>query len=384
MKKVAIVTPYGAEPRFDNYAEFILAQNLIERGFETRMYTYRTGKTDTVYKGVPVTRCRYRHGISPRLFLSLLFFRPDVILCFHPKSHLNFSAYLAARILGAKFIVEIVGILHDPYIVRDVDDPIGNLIDPPQIITTVTQFLKNFWQKKSWENFVTHFPTKHANTIIAINRDEQRYVQHYYGRESECIYWCTPASIVVAQKPITPLPNTYLFFIGQVKKRKGWDTAIDALAALKARNIKKEMVFVAPLADIERPRAYAQQKGVLDIITFLTGISNEEKQWLYENCDCVLVPSTYEGFGIPIFEAFLAKKPVCATDIPVFREFLTHRENALLSSLGDGEALADSIQLLDSDPTLRNTLIEHGTRTAAKFDKSIMIDHYLRVIDVSR
>ena len=39
MKRIAIVTPYGAEERLDNYAEFVLAQELIERGYDVRMFT---------------------------------------------------------------------------------------------------------------------------------------------------------------------------------------------------------------------------------------------------------------------------------------------------------------------------------------------------------
>src|SRR3990167_3474344 len=76
-KRIAIVTPYGAEPRYDNYPEFILAESLIERGWRVRMYTYAlrnilTYRTDLVYKGIAVARCRHRFGISPKLFLSLL------------------------------------------------------------------------------------------------------------------------------------------------------------------------------------------------------------------------------------------------------------------------------------------------------------------------
>src|SRR3989344_7410425 len=391
MKRIAIVTPYGAEPRLDNYAEFILAQNLVEKGYEVRFFTYRSQKAeyvkDAVYKGVSVFRCRQRFGISPRLFVSLILFRPHTVLCFHPKSLLNFSAYLAARAIRTRFIVEIVGILHDPFIARDIDDPIDTLISPPVLITSVPALLKQLrsGNRSAWNNYVCHAPTAHADTIIAITRHEQEYVKSIYGRSAALIYWCTPQTRVHDQhEPAIEsgkLPDDFLFFIGQVKRRKGWDTVIDALASLKQRGVIKNLVFVSPHTDLHVPIEYAAERGVRDQITFLSAVSNEEKEWLYAHCSYVLVPSRYEGFGLPVFEAFLAEKPICASDIPVFDEFLVHRKNAMISHVGDGNGLADSILALDASSALVHTLIKEGTRTAAQFDYERMVSEYLALID---
>jgi glycosyltransferase involved in cell wall biosynthesis len=281
--------------------------------------------------------------------------------------------------------VEVVGILHDPYIVEDVDDPIGKLKDPSNLILSVGALLRRFHEKKSWENFALHFPTKHADTIIAINDDEKRYIQKYYGRDAVRIYWCTPVATAPAVRPpelATDIaPGTFLLFIGQIKRRKGWDTVIDALASLRAREIERKLVFVTPLANVNVPHTYAEKKGVLDLITFLTSISNEEKTWLYENCRYVLVPSTYEGFGLPVFEAFLAKKPVCATDIPVFREFLQHKKNAMLSPTGDSNMLAESVIELDERPRLARNLVESGAQTAAQLNAERMVADFKQLID---
>ena len=78
-KRIAIITPYGGESRLDNYAEFNLAQGLIAKGWEVRMYTYAARGipgyvNDLNYKGIPVYRTRYRLGVSPRLLLLLLGF----------------------------------------------------------------------------------------------------------------------------------------------------------------------------------------------------------------------------------------------------------------------------------------------------------------------
>ena len=388
-KRIAIVTPYGAEPRYDNYPEFILAESLIERGWRVRMYTYALRdipmyRTDLVYKGIAVARCRHRFGISPKLFLSLLYSRPDVVLCYHPKNFLSYTARLAARVIGARFIVEVTGILHDPYIVDDVDDPEATLKKNPHLITDFVGFVKDALSegvRRSWNNYVLHSPTGNADRIIAINEQEKKYIFEFYGRSAERIYCATPRARDEGQmRPtILPIPDNFLFFIGQIKRRKGWDTAIEGMVALRRMGHPAHLVFVTPQKDLAVPIARARARGVLSDITFLSAVSNEERQWLYSHARAVLVPSTYEGFGLPVFEAFLSGAPVCASDIPVFREFLSHKENAILFTVGSGEALARAVIELDSDPALREHLIEKGRQTAERFSYERMVEKHISV-----
>lgn len=54
-------------------------------------------------------------------------------------------------------------------------------------------------------------------------------------------------------------------------------------------------------------------------ITF-GGIDDETLNELYNACDVLLFPSLYEGFGLPIVEAFASGLPVVTSDIPTIRE----------------------------------------------------------------
>ncbi len=392
-RKIAIVTPYGGEPRLDNYAEFVLAQGLLEKGYDVRFYTYASRHIPTysqnlIYKGVPVFRVRERFGFSPSLFLSILTFRPDTVLTFHPRSFLNFSAYWASRMVRARFIVEIVGILHDPYIVGDTDDPEGTIKSPTKISTSLNTLVREAqsgaW-KNAWENYIFHMPTANADTIIAINENERHHIQSIYKRDAALIYWCAPKLQHTGEMRPQPLsggnmPAQFLLFIGMVKRRKGWDTAIEALSFLKHRGVIKKLVFVSSHTDLSEPIAHAEALGVRDQITFLSQISNEEKSWVYRNCQYVLIPSRYEGFGLPVFEAFLARKPICASDIPVFREFLVDKGNATIFPKGDAAALAEAVLQLDQDTKLRETLTEGGTATAARFNAEEMIKKYVSLL----
>ena len=386
MKRIAIVTPYGAEERLDNYAEFVLAQELIERGYDVRMFTYTSRALeykDEVYKGVPVTRCRERHAFSPRLFSNLLWFRPDIVLALHPRSMLNFSAYWGARAVGARFIVEIVGILHDPFLVKDTDNPYGSEYEKPLLVTTLSQFLKQTVRGKlrnAWKNYVWHMPTAAADTVISINDEEKRYVQRFYGRDSVRIYWCAPRADTTSTIKQGVVPEKFIFFIGQMKRRKGWDTALEAVAELVRQGEEARMVIVGPQHTQESER-YAKELGIADRLTFFSAISNQEKNWLYAHAECVLVPSRYEGFGLPIFEAFVAGAPGCASDLSIFTEFLREGENALLFKKGDGADAARALRTLRADPALRERLITEGIKTAEHFSRERMVGDYIQLFD---
>lgn len=391
-KRIAIITPYGGESRLDNYAEFNLAQGLIAKGWEVRMYTYAARGipgyvNDLNYKGIPVYRTRYRLGVSPRLFLLLLGFKPGTIIGFHPKNFLNFTAYHAAKLLGARFIIQIVGLLHDPYFVEDTDDPIGKLRPIGTIITNTQELFKRIFSLNGnpvehWKNYVLHIGTKNADKILAMNKNEMIHIESVYGKTSELVYWCAPRERGTEheKKPNVELPERYLYFIGQIKKRKGWDTAIDTISELKKRGIIKYLVFQSPFSDVRIPATYAEEKGVREQIIFLT-VTTDERDWLYRHSDYVLIPSRYEGFGIPVFEAFLAGRPICVTDINTFQEFLINKENAMMTKMEDGKAMAESVMALDSDPELREKLILGGKNSLDVFSVDHMVLNFLKAIE---
>lgn len=384
------MTPYGAQPRFDNYAEFILAETLQERGWGVHIYTYAIWslpayRSDVLYKGIQVRRCRQRLGISPRLFFSILVSRPDIVISFHPKSKLSFTAFFAAKLIGAKYVADIVGLLHDPYIVNSADDPENNFKSPIRLVTDLKLLFKEIFARRIrglWTNYICHLPTKHADAIVSMNTDEKKYVKEIYHKDSELIYWCTPRFVDYAEvKPSVEIPKEFVLFIGQIKGRKGWDTALEAIAHLKSDGKGRHLVFVTPSKDLTEPTEYAQKLGILSEVTFLSAISNEEKSWLLSHTTYVLIPSRFEGFGLVVFEAFLAKKPICATSIPTFLEFLQDRKNAMLFKMGDSKGLAKVIMELDADPSLGQRLVETGVKTAEEFNYNRMVDAYVALFD---
>lgn len=386
--KVAIVSPWGAEPRYDNYPEFVLAHGLNKLGHDVQCHTYKVRsklryRENFIYKGIKIKRCRQFQGISPGLFFSIIRFRPNILIYFHSTSYLNFSAYMAGRAVKAKIFSEVVGMLHNPFITTNTDDPINNLRDNINLLINWRD-LPRALITGQWLNLIFHLPMAKADTIIAINKGEQEYIKKYYNRDSIHIYSGMPKNnykqeIKPAEIEKNIIFDRYLFLIGQNKKRKGWDTAIEAIALFKKQGVKKNLVFIYPSLEINEAENYAKELGVRDQVYFFPRVSNKERNWLYNHAQYVLVPSRYESFGLPVFEAFQAGKPLLATDIPVFLEFLEHKKNAMISKAGSAEELVNNIKTLDKDPALVNNLVKEGKITLADFSSKIMVDNYLKI-----
>ncbi len=76
-------------------------------------------------------------------------------------------------------------------------------------------------------------------------------------------------------------------------------------------------------------------------IYFLGYVSDTELRRLYGSCSLFAFPSIYEGFGIPILEAFASGTPVVCSDIPPFREVA--KTHALYFDPNDETSIAKKI-----------------------------------------
>jgi len=87
---------------------------------------------------------------------------------------------------------------------------------------------------------------------------------------------------------------------------------------------------------------------------------------LYRGALLLALPSLYEGFGLPIVEAFAAGTPVLASDLPVLREVAG--DAALFAPPDDLEAWVATLARLLGDADLRDALAARGAERAARFD----------------
>jgi glycosyltransferase involved in cell wall biosynthesis len=113
---------------------------------------------------------------------------------------------------------------------------------------------------------------------------------------------------------------------------------------------------------LRRQVARAAAEGWLVHLGYVTP---EELAALYGAAEAAVLPSLYEGFGLPLLEALAAGLPVVASDIPVHREVAG--EAALYAPPGEPELFARQVAALLADPELRRRLAAAARRRSQLF-----------------
>ena len=141
---------------------------------------------------------------------------------------------------------------------------------------------------------------------------------------------------------------------------KGLVPLLEAVAKLRTER-EIDLVVIGRPRPEGRVAATIERLGLGDIVTTISGVSDEELARLYGEAQVAIVPSLYEGFSLPAIEAMSCAVPVVATTGGALPEVLgPSGETGLLVEPNDPDALAHAIRTLLDDPALRERLGARG------------------------
>lgn len=104
---------------------------------------------------------------------------------------------------------------------------------------------------------------------------------------------------------------------------------------------------------------------------------HEEVVELYRNCDIVLFPSLYEGFGMPIIEGQAVGRPVITSNISPMCEIAG--SGACLVDPEKIDSIRDGILKVLNDEKFRSEITEQGLRNVKKYNIEIISNQYLSI-----
>jgi glycosyltransferase involved in cell wall biosynthesis len=183
-------------------------------------------------------------------------------------------------------------------------------------------------QDLSWERDPTVMPVRDrlifdavvpraarkAVRVLAISERTKRDIVELYGVPAEKVV-VTPLAVDSAFRAAATAGgddgrDSFLLYVGAIEPRKQPLLAADAAAALGRR-----LVVVGPTKDeplaAELARRGAELRGY---------VPKDELVRLYQQAACLVFPSRYEGFGLPVLEAMACGTPVAAATDPAMRE----------------------------------------------------------------
>jgi len=181
----------------------------------------------------------------------------------------------------------------------------------------------------------------------------------------------TPAELGVPED--APL----VLAIGRLIEQKDHATLLAAFARAHAEHPEARLAILGwgPLE--ERTKERVGELGLEDAVLVPGRV--EPRDWLLR-ADVFAHSSRWEGFGIVLLEAMLARLPVVSTDVSAIPEIVVDGETGLLSEPGDADTLASHLSSVLGDVELRDRLGAAGeARARSEFSVQRMVDRTLAV-----
>lgn len=150
---------------------------------------------------------------------------------------------------------------------------------------------------------------RRADHVVAVSERTKRDAIELYGIPDDRIT-VTPHGVDPAFGPGDGTHDGYVLFVGAVQERKDPLAAADA-----AQAVGLPLVVVGPEKDAALARAL-RARGA-DVRGW---VEKPELAELYRRAAALLLPSRYEGFGVPVLEAMASGIPVVLSDDPALRE----------------------------------------------------------------
>lgn len=247
-------------------------------------------------------------------------------------------------------------------------------------------FKKNdLYQLKNW----TKLSAKKAKKIFTISEFSKNDIIKTYGVSKENVVVTYPGikqDLGLKIKDLSMedlykkfgIKGEYILFVGTLQPRKNIVKLIEAFAKLKED--KLELVIVGKRGWLYEDILSAPQKfDVSERVKFLDFVSDDDLANLYKNALCFVLPSLYEGFGLPVLEAMKNGCPVLISNVSSLPE--AGGDAAIYFDPRNADEISKAIKRVIEDKNLRDEMVKKGYAQVKKFSWEKTARQTLKVLE---
>ena len=213
------------------------------------------------------------------------------------------------------------------------------------------------WKKQLIEN---------AGAVIAISGNTRKDITKFTNTDPDrihVIYLGNPFEHMSSPEQVTPCSDPpvfgkpYLLFVGGRPSYKNFNFFIESVAEMLCKNEELHVVCAGSLPFTRNEKQFLKDLKILDKVHHVK-INDAILKNLYKNARAFIFPSLYEGFGLPVLEAFSCGCPVIAGKSSSLPEI--GGDGALYFDPVDRDSLISALETVLFNEKYREDLINKG------------------------
>jgi glycosyltransferase involved in cell wall biosynthesis len=217
---------------------------------------------------------------------------------------------------------------------------------------------------------------RRASAILAVSQATKNDLVRLYGLNPEkisVVYEAAAPHFVpaspdhVAQvRSRYQLPDEYMLYVGTIEPRKNLVRLLEASHQLRQAGEDMRLVVVGSKGWLyEGFFQRLEELGLADAVALPGYVPDADLPAIYSGARLVIMPSLYEGFGLPVLEAMACGAPVVSSNASSLPE--VGGDAVRYFDPTDVAGMADQILTLWRDPALRQALSQRGLARASQF-----------------
>jgi len=346
----------------ENYSLFLIRALLkLDKGHDYRLY--------------------FRHPPSPHLFDEAANTELRVMPFLRLWTHIRLSLEMATRTPDVLFVpAHVLPLVHPARSVVTVHD-LGYLSYPQA--------------HPRWARWYLEWSTRHnartAAHVIADSQATKRDLVEYgyatpdkvtvvYPGYDETFAPVLDSDRLASIRQRYDLPDAYIVHVGTLQPRKNLAGLLDARAELTRKARPTHLAIAGKKGWLyESLFARVRQLRLQDTVHFLGYVPQQDLPALITGARVFVLPSFYEGFGLPVLEAMACGTPVICSDVSSLPEVAG--DAAVLVPPHDTEQLVQALRRLLDDHALRRRLGQKGLHQVSRFSWEKCAQQTLRILE---
>lgn len=175
----------------------------------------------------------------------------------------------------------------------------------------------------------------------------------------------------------------FIYYPANFWEHKNHRALLQALQQLRSHRLNVRCVFTGSLFGRESEwNALVAETGTGESVRHLGRRSRDEISWLFRHARGVMIPSRFEGFGIPVVEAMHCGCPVACSGGTSLPEVAGNA--ALYFDPRDVQDIADAVARIWTDDRLCAQLIERGQQRSTAFNARKLVTAHVEAFALAR